>query len=53
MKTLRGTINLFTSNFSAYTQDPEKAWAGFSSTMESCVSGKGQALIDAGRKLGG
>ncbi|HEY0506622.1 MAG TPA: choice-of-anchor Q domain-containing protein [Blastococcus sp.] len=51
--TLRDAINLFTTNFGAYSQDPQKAWEGFSGSMQTCVEAKGEALIDAGRKLGG
>jgi predicted outer membrane repeat protein len=51
--TLRDTINLFTSNFSAYTQDPEKAWGGMVDSLNDCFKAKAEGVVDAGRKMGG
>jgi hypothetical protein len=51
--TLRDTINLFTTNFSAYTQDPEKAWGGMVDSLNDCFKAKSEGVVDAGRKMGG
>ncbi|MCW2698406.1 MAG: hypothetical protein JWR62_3491, partial [Modestobacter sp.] len=52
VETLRDTINLFTSNFSAYTQDPEKAWTGMVDSLNTCFKAKATGVADAAAKLG-
>jgi hypothetical protein len=52
VNTLRATINLFTTNFSAYSQDPQKAWSGMADSIISCMQSKGQAMVDAGNQIG-